>query len=489
MSSLIYLTNTEPLYTHVNNLNLTEYSLKPFYDTIIAVTGGPKCFTFAEMYGDEKTNVVYFDIDENNLKYKKDLWNLVYKEGYNLNFAIQKILNENLNLSDGRIYTNLKNNEDSVFFRKFHSMEDIPMNILAPSGLQHSTMPGLSGVYFNEPTWKILDIYNVDSMKKYFEGHTLIYISNILDFRGDEENIDWYNKISNYNVDIVSSSIPDCITQLNNKEKKYYINPHSFMINIEHSYKKHERKINKMDDFTIYVVDTDFKDDFLCRELSYNILENCIKNYRYKFFKNMQEAYNALDNESREFVIFVQPGVYCDFEKLVEDVEDEALIGHILDNKENYYEAHPQTVILNVNKWDRAGRPPINYSKEIELMEPIRSRENFHDDYTPLWIKPSDKYKTYKPTYPFALMINSFLCRDSIHRPYIVRPFNHKERKTKSYIYNSLTHKTFKRILAERPEFVKNSAYDNNLKNKEEKLQRYEWRNDLYEDYIKKYKK
>lgn len=117
-------------------------------------------------------------------------------------------------------------------------------------------------------------------------------------------------------------------------------------------------------------------------------------------------------------------------------------------------------------------------------MEPIRSSDNFHDDYTPLWIKPSDKYKKYKPIYPFAMMINSFLCRSNV-----VRPFNDKERRTHAYIYDSLTHKTFKRILAERPEFVKNSAYDNSLKNKEEKLQRYEWRNHLYEDYVKKYKK
>jgi hypothetical protein len=28
--------------------------------------------------------------------------------------------------------------------------------------------------------------------------------------------------------------------------------------------------------------------------------------------------------------------------------------------------------------------------------EPIRSEENFHDDYTPLWIKPGSEIKTYK---------------------------------------------------------------------------------------------
>jgi hypothetical protein len=94
---------------------------------------------------------------------------------------------------------------------------------------------------------------------------------------------------------------------------------------------------------------------------------------------------------------------------------------HILDWKERWYELHHQFVLINVNNWKKAREPFFgswdritwdggdDYDETKIDMDPTgglflsyksqsfwqqrtlpvveRSKENFHDDYTPLWIK------------------------------------------------------------------------------------------------------
>lgn len=65
------------------------------------------------------------------------------------------------------------------------------------------------------------------------------------------------------------------------------------------------------------------------------------------------------------------------------------IAGHILDRKEAYYELHHQCYIINLEKYKDLGYPIIGrqelYSKHIQNV-PARSKDNIHDDYTPLTV-------------------------------------------------------------------------------------------------------
>jgi len=83
--------------------------------------------------------------------------------------------------------------------------------------------------------------------------------------------------------------------------------------------------------------------------------------------------------------------------KLIE--QDFYIAGHILDRKEGYYELHEQCYVINLKKHKELEMPPIGEMKrnaEHFTSEPIRSEENFHDDYTPLWVKPGGELKKYQ---------------------------------------------------------------------------------------------
>ena len=88
------------------------------------------------------------------------------------------------------------------------------------------------------------------------------------------------------------------------------------------------------------------------------------------------------------------------FEHLHELIKSEFLVaGHILDRKEGWYEIHEQCYVLNLKKYKEYECPEIGEAKRnAEHFEtvPIRSDENFHDDHTPLWIKPGIEMEKYK---------------------------------------------------------------------------------------------
>jgi len=64
---------------------------------------------------------------------------------------------------------------------------------------------------------------------------------------------------------------------------------------------------------------------------------------------------------------------------------------HILEWGNDWYELHHQFVLVNVNNWRKAGSPTYGgWTPDVDVLPVIeRSKENFHDEYTPLWIKPT----------------------------------------------------------------------------------------------------
>jgi hypothetical protein len=91
---------------------------------------------------------------------------------------------------------------------------------------------------------------------------------------------------------------------------------------------------------------------------------------------------------------------FNEVEKLVYSFnKDFFLMGHIPDRDDGYYELHEQCYIINLTKYTKLGSPMIGefaYYSEHTQIEPLRSVDNVHDDYTPIWIKSGLKLKKYK---------------------------------------------------------------------------------------------
>lgn len=75
------------------------------------------------------------------------------------------------------------------------------------------------------------------------------------------------------------------------------------------------------------------------------------------------------------------------------------LQGHIPDRQDGYYELHEQCYIINLKTYKRLGYPVVGkfaYYDAHEQIEPLRSEENIHDNYTPVWVKPGNTTRSYQ---------------------------------------------------------------------------------------------
>jgi len=87
---------------------------------------------------------------------------------------------------------------------------------------------------------------------------------------------------------------------------------------------------------------------------------------------------------------------FNEIEKLINT--DFYVYGHILDRGDAYYELHNQCYLLNLDKYQELGCPVIGQHQlgvAHSQIAPRRSIENFHDNYTPIWIEPGNIVKTY----------------------------------------------------------------------------------------------
>lgn len=78
-----------------------------------------------------------------------------------------------------------------------------------------------------------------------------------------------------------------------------------------------------------------------------------------------------------------------------EKYNGEVFVGHVLDGKDDYYYIHPQLALIDVN-WFHGKTVGEDESGSHTQVAPLRSDENFHDDYTPHWVKPGTENVTFK---------------------------------------------------------------------------------------------
>jgi len=74
------------------------------------------------------------------------------------------------------------------------------------------------------------------------------------------------------------------------------------------------------------------------------------------------------------------------------------ITGHILDRGDAYYELHHQCYVINLEIYKKLGYPKIGQQQLGNIhtqIEPIRSSDNFHDNYTPTWVSHGSNQKKY----------------------------------------------------------------------------------------------
>lgn len=137
---------------------------------------------------------------------------------------------------------------------------------------------------------------------------------------------------------------------------------------------------------------------------------------------------------------------FHEVEKEVYSGKEFFLLGHIPDRDDGYYELHEQCYIINLQTYKELGCPVVGkfeyYSPHTQI-EPRRSEENIHDDYTPIWVVYGDKERKYKHKWHGWNILSVAFANKKF-----VKPFPERFRKNKRYYYPNYE-----------PAFVKSCAY------------------------------
>jgi len=134
-----------------------------------------------------------------------------------------------------------------------------------------------------------------------------------------------------------------------------------------------------------------------------------------------------------------------DFFKLIETecVDNFLIKGHILDRGDAYYELHQQCYLINLKQYRLLGSPQVgkmSLGDQHLQIKPLRSIENRHDDYTPLYIKKGSNIKKYKHKCHGWNIISKSL------EYFDIESFNIKIRESKKHLYPENTKDFYKQI-------------------------------------------
>jgi hypothetical protein len=88
---------------------------------------------------------------------------------------------------------------------------------------------------------------------------------------------------------------------------------------------------------------------------------------------------------------------FVELDKLIS--KDFFVAGHILDRGDAYYELHHQCYVVNLEYYKELNFPFVGKQElrsRHSQIAPVRSTDNFHDDYTPLWITTGTTNQVYE---------------------------------------------------------------------------------------------
>lgn len=110
-----------------------------------------------------------------------------------------------------------------------------------------------------------------------------------------------------------------------------------------------------------------------------------------------------------------------------------SLLAHILDSGDGYYMIHPQCYVLNLEVYNSIELPNIGhteYFNSVTLPIPTRSKENIHDEYTPLWINPGKTVQKY-----CHRLHGWHLIKTMLDYNFTIDAFSNQQRDNKHYLY------------------------------------------------------
>lgn len=216
-----------------------------------------------------------------------------------------------------------------------------------------------------------------------------------------------------------------------------------------------------------------------------NILDFTISNLYtkgYKFFIGEDEDKLLSEALSYDYAVVMSPGTeylngfsfFNSLEQLLQ--QDFFLAGHILDRTkyDAYYELHHQCYVINLKYYKQLNQPVVGkleYDSPHTQTNPLRSIENWHDDYTPKFVSSGTDIQTYKnKCHGWNLLSLAF----KNYLPVIV--FDESIRNNKKHYYPESEHDFY-----QLEEFIEYKF--NYCKNEFVHTDNTEWSNDINENY------
>lgn len=172
-------------------------------------------------------------------------------------------------------------------------------------------------------------------------------------------------------------------------------------------------------------------------------------NSNYISGKSINDVLNKALEKNVEYCIVMSVGHFINSPKFFNYIEswmskvDFFVTGHIVDKNSNnsqnnsdghYWGLHKQCMVVNLKYYEEFGRPEwgdkfISEDK-IELVKAKRSKTDIHDDYTPLFLEPTEETQVCTPYVDGWNFINK-----SLENGLTVFNFHPKIRVTKGYSY------------------------------------------------------
>ena len=191
----------------------------------------------------------------------------------------------------------------------------------------------------------------------------------------------------------------------------------------------------------------------LVRYLVETYTENTLYNF-YKrkcdilgFYKENQidEIIDEAYNKNYDLLVVMKNGTFMNTSFFFENVkkminQNIGLMGHVLDYGEKHYFLHEQCFFINLKAWKLSGSPKY-FSNNKNVMVIDRAPVNFHDNYTPKWVKKSNEFKEYNEVLPGGYMMSEFLKSD-----FGVSPFT-ELRELKWFTYHGDTMKALMKFI------------------------------------------
>lgn len=173
---------------------------------------------------------------------------------------------------------------------------------------------------------------------------------------------------------------------------------------------KYNKRFDRQTQICFLLIDDTYliKDTYI-KELIKNVSDYTISNITdkgYDLFHGQHEdlSLNQLsDLDYTHCVVFTTGTEFINGEAFFEIIEnyiqnDFLVAGHVLDRKEAYYELHKQCYIINFSLYKKYNKPIIGKEQlntKHRQTKPWRSKDNIHDDYTPIWVNGGEDQMDY----------------------------------------------------------------------------------------------